>query len=259
MTCVISSGYQQLTYYSPILPPNYPSQSAFSLPISSSSFSHTLHPSYQPYNHHQQISHSHFHHPHPDRARQRSVSKPPGPRSSDPYSPSHSTKRDSSRDKNDSGATITRFTPSHHGGETLTEPTSDAISRVEVNSLEPIPDSPLDASSSSSSSRSSSLTPPASPRTQLLHPTHQTTTSSHASQLNPSPPSPPSSSSFSIPSSPSPENEELELDRQIWNLIAVQRRESVEDVLGVPLPNVPAIVSALWRIDGLVLNLGVTL
>ena len=52
---------------------------------------------------------------------------------------------------------------------------------------------------------------------------------------------------------------ESRLAEQVWELIAVQKREEVEAVLGVPLPNIPSIVSALWRLDSLFLALGITL
>lgn len=53
--------------------------------------------------------------------------------------------------------------------------------------------------------------------------------------------------------------EESRLAEQVWQLIAVQKRKEVEAVLGVPLPNIPSIVSALWRLDSLFLALGITL
>lgn len=46
---------------------------------------------------------------------------------------------------------------------------------------------------------------------------------------------------------------------QLWEFVAVQERKSIESLLGVPLPNIPAIISALWRIDSLLLNVGLTL
>lgn len=33
----------------------------------------------------------------------------------------------------------------------------------------------------------------------------------------------------------------------------------VEELLGVPLPNIPSVISALWRLDSLFLALGITL
>ncbi|KAL7412735.1 hypothetical protein BDY24DRAFT_390914 [Mrakia frigida] len=56
------------------------------------------------------------------------------------------------------------------------------------------------------------------------------------------------------------EGDEMEvLEEQIWELMALQQREDIEALLGVPLPNIPAIISALWRIDSLFLNVGITL
>lgn len=53
--------------------------------------------------------------------------------------------------------------------------------------------------------------------------------------------------------------DESRLAEQVWELIAVQKRKEVEAVLGVPLPNIPSIISALWRLDSLFLALGITL
>ncbi|CED82640.1 hypothetical protein [Phaffia rhodozyma] len=55
------------------------------------------------------------------------------------------------------------------------------------------------------------------------------------------------------------QRERERLEEGVWELIAVQKREEIESLLGVPLPNIPAIILALWRIDSLLLNIGITL
>ncbi|KZV95633.1 hypothetical protein EXIGLDRAFT_766077 [Exidia glandulosa HHB12029] len=49
------------------------------------------------------------------------------------------------------------------------------------------------------------------------------------------------------------------LDAELTQLIAIKARAEIEDVYGVPLPNIPVFLSALQRIDAIVLAMGLTL
>lgn len=49
------------------------------------------------------------------------------------------------------------------------------------------------------------------------------------------------------------------LEAELTQLIALKSRAELEDVYGVPLPNIPVFLSALQRIDAIVLTMGLTL
>jgi len=49
------------------------------------------------------------------------------------------------------------------------------------------------------------------------------------------------------------------LEQELSHLLAIKQRAEIEDVYGVPLPNVPVFVAALQRIDAIILAFGLTL
>lgn len=55
------------------------------------------------------------------------------------------------------------------------------------------------------------------------------------------------------------EEEEEDLERKIGILERMKGRRDLEEVLGQPFPNIPLVLHYLWRIDTLLLNLGLTL
>ncbi|WVO18543.1 hypothetical protein L204_106262 [Cryptococcus depauperatus] len=55
------------------------------------------------------------------------------------------------------------------------------------------------------------------------------------------------------------EEDETELERKVEILERIRARRELEDVLGLPFPNIPFPFHLLWRLDTLLLNLGLTL
>jgi len=53
--------------------------------------------------------------------------------------------------------------------------------------------------------------------------------------------------------------EQEDLERKIGILERMKGRRDLEEVLGLPFPNIPLVLHYLWRIDTLLLNLGLTL